>query len=629
MGMVRWPQWLASSESVKRGALGRWLGWFGIANLLLVTLLSLRYLGGVTLPAEGIALVFTAAMYLGHLPLLVYLLLLPLFLVLVIIPSRRLITLLAVSVATLGVLALIIDTFVFLQYRFHINGAIIGLLTGGAAKDIFVFSPLMYLLTVLVLVAVVALEWWLAGRVWRWLESRPVSGRPGLIVSLLLVTLILGQNLAYAWADAVSYTAVTRQVRILPVYQPTQMRRELVAWGLVDENEVAQTVSYEKSGSLHYPQQSMVCERPAQPLNIMMIVMDSWRFDEMDGQVTPNIHALGERGWQFGEHFSGGNATRAGIFSLFYGIPATYWETMLAETRGAVLFDELLRQEFQLGIYAAAPLYGPEFDRTVFAAVPNLRKESPGNSPHEKDNVITEEFLAFLQARDRNKPFFGFLFYDSPHAYDFPANYGLPFQPSWKQVNYMALNNDSDPTEFFNRHRNSVHYVDSQIGRVLNSLKQDGLLDSTLVIITGDHGQEFNDNRQNYWGHNGNFSRYQTQVPMIIHWPGKGARVITQQTSHLDVAPTLMKEVLGCTNAVADYSTGMSLLDEQVRPPFVIGSYNSLFAVREGHLVQTMDRLGNSELFDDKQQYQLVAGENMSATNIIKAIEDIGRFYAQ
>jgi hypothetical protein len=40
--------------------------------------------------------------------------------------------------------------------------------------------------------------------------------------------------------------------------------------------------------------------------------------------------------------------------------------------------------------------------------------------------------------------------------------------------------------------------------------------DNTIVIITADHGQEFNENKLNFWGHNGNFTKYQTQVPLII-----------------------------------------------------------------------------------------------------------------
>jgi membrane-anchored protein YejM (alkaline phosphatase superfamily) len=39
------------------------------------------------------------------------------------------------------------------------------------------------------------------------------------------------------------------------------------------------------------------------------------------------------------------------------------------------------------------------------------------------------------------------------------------------------------------------------------------------VIVTSDHGEEFNDTGKNYWGHNGNFSPYQVAVPLLVRGP--------------------------------------------------------------------------------------------------------------
>ena len=50
--------------------------------------------------------------------------------------------------------------------------------------------------------------------------------------------------------------------------------------------------------------------------------------------------------------------------------------------------------------------------------------------------------------------------------------------------------------------------MDDLIGKVINQLKNKGLLENTIIIITGDHGQEFNDNKKGYWEHGGNFSKY-------------------------------------------------------------------------------------------------------------------------
>jgi membrane-anchored protein YejM (alkaline phosphatase superfamily) len=138
----------------------------------------------------------------------------------------------------------------------------------------------------------------------------------------------------------------------------------------------------------------------------------------------------------------------------------------------------------------------------------------------------------------------------------------------------MALDQDTDPTPMHNRYRNSVRYVDSLAGRVLDDLRSRGLLDDTIVVVTGDHGQEFNDLELNYWGHNSNFAPAQTHVPMIVHWPGREPRTFTHVTSHMDVAPTFMTEVLGCTNPADDYSVGRDLFDTSDRGVLSMAGYN-------------------------------------------------------
>jgi membrane-anchored protein YejM (alkaline phosphatase superfamily) len=115
--------------------------------------------------------------------------------------------------------------------------------------------------------------------------------------------------------------------------------------------------------------------------------------------------------------------------------------------------------------------------------------------------------------------------------------------------------------------------VDGEIGKVLKALEESGLTDNSIIIITGDHGEEFNDNKKNFWGHGSNFTSAQIHVPLIIHWPGKRQQTFVHQTSHQDIVPTLMKDAFGCDSEFSGYSTGTHLLDEKKRPPFIIGGY--------------------------------------------------------
>src|SRR4030095_13912955 len=145
-----------------------------------------------------------------------------------------------------------------------------------------------------------------------------------------------------------------------------------------------------------------------------------------------------------------------------YGIHPSYWDAMLAEHRGSLLIDEVRRQGYRLHVRGSASLAHPEFDRTVFAAV---RDEVPlrtrGGSAHERDRAITDDFLAFVERKQ--EPFFGFLFYDSPHSLDYPIDLEVPYAPVWEKIDYLELDADFDPRPYRNRHRNSIFYVDRLI----------------------------------------------------------------------------------------------------------------------------------------------------------------------
>ena len=56
-----------------------------------------------------------------------------------------------------------------------------------------------------------------------------------------------------------------------------------------------------------------------------------------------------------------------------------------------------------------------------------------------------------------------------------------------------------DPTPFWNLYRNCCYQDDLLLGRIFETLKKEGLMDNTIIILSGDHSQEFNENHHNYW----------------------------------------------------------------------------------------------------------------------------------
>jgi Flp pilus assembly protein TadD len=87
-----------------------------------------------------------------------------------------------------------------------------------------------------------------------------------------------------------------------------------------------------------------------------------------------------------------------------------------------------------------------------------------------------------------------------------------------------------------------VAYVDAQLGRLFAELEKRQLLDKTLIILTGDHGESFGEHGETFHG----YFAYNTtlRVPLIISVPGAKAVRVKDAVSHIDIFPTVC-DVLG------------------------------------------------------------------------------------
>lgn len=328
---------------------------------------------------------------------------------------------------------------------------------------------------------------------------------------------------------------------------------------------------------LNYPAHPLKYHLPKNPLNVLLIVVDTLRYDMINPVNMPIVYHFAQHADQFLDNLSGGDCTRPGIFSLFYGIPANYWNEAILHHQGSILIRAFQANHYRLGLYASAPLNSPPFDQTVFATVKNLQITTPGVTPIDRDDKITQEMENFLNTASKNhKPFFGFLFYDAVHAYNaVPLHH--PFYPI-DTLNYFSVSNHTSVTPIFNLYKNAVMVDDRLVGKILETLKKDHLSKNTVVIITADHGQEFNEYRNNYWEHASGFSKYQMRTPMMMAWPNHSPKIFHDQTTHFDLVPTLLKRVLGVTNPTRDYSVGNDFFSAK-QADFVIAGNYSYFAL--------------------------------------------------
>ncbi len=390
----------------------------------------------------------------------------------------------------------------------------------------------------------------------------------------LFLCATLGERLSYGVGHFYGYTPLLESAQRVPFYQPMTMRRVLERQLGLERPQRMEVASAELKGQLRYPQAPLSIQAPDKPLNIVWLVAESWRADTLNERVMPQTHAFAKRAQHFTEHFSGGNGTRIGMFSQFYGLPANLWFPVLDARLGSPLIDVLQQQDYQLKLFTSARFSYPEFDKTLFVKVPREQMiEDDQGDTWARDRRNVERLLEFVDQRDPSRPFMTFLFFESPHAnYNFPPESVI--EPQYlPDFSYASMDLSRDIKGIHNRYLNAVRHLDSQLARVTKHLEAKGLLDNTLVVITGDHGEEFMEKGR--WGHNSTFVDEQIRVPLVLWVPGREARQERLRTSHVDLLPTLLP-LLGVQNPGSDYSIGHSLFQAQPDRLLLAGDWDRL-----------------------------------------------------
>ena len=172
---------------------------------------------------------------------------------------------------------------------------------------------------------------------------------------------------------------------------------------------------------------------------------------------------------------------------------------------------------------------------------------------------VQQDFFHWLDGRETNRPFFAFLNYFDAHqpylppppydtlwgpvhsdGYPHRAEPATPDHPGYRESDLVPARND------YNR---ATAYLDAQIGAMLDELGRRGLRENTIIILVGDHGEEFAEH--GVVEHGGSLYRQAIQVPLVIAAPGHvpaGLRV--RQPISTRQLPATVLDLLGITDAV-------------------------------------------------------------------------------
>ncbi|TIO75869.1 MAG: DUF229 domain-containing protein [Mesorhizobium sp.] len=314
--------------------------------------------------------------------------------------------------------------------------------------------------------------------------------------------------------------------------------------------------------------------------NVLIFMMESVpsKYIETFGgkyPITPNIKSYAADSIRFDNIYAHAPSTHYSIFSLltsmyndisFYGMTSRYPYLPLDS-----ISNTLSKHDFRTGFFWSADSRFQRVDEFLLnkgldviqdyrgqkCATPTfkLSTEQWKNMDYNSDLCTAQSIIDWMN-KDSEKPFFGIMFTAMTHyPYISDSPMFSKMTPSAKDRGPMHYVDD----EKFNAYLNALKVGDTALGEILESLKQSGKLDSTLVVILGDHGEAFGEHGE--YIHASAIYDENVHIPLIMI----NKRLFHDEVAHpvggiVDIAPTIF-DVLGLP--LPKQWQGRSLFSEQ------------------------------------------------------------------
>ena len=579
-----------------------WGHWFTFFNLIMVSLISLRYVKYAGLSDSGVGIAYQFTSLIGHFSFLSAMafgvILFPLAFV---ISSQRLYRLFACTLSSVAIAFLILDTQIFKLYNFHLNPLIWQFLQRPEQVE-KIYSINLHYISIPILFII---EIFISSIVWkkyRFLQAKKI-GKP---IAIFLFTTFILTHFIFIWADATQYRPITQEKSIYPLSYPMTARTFLKKQGWLSDHKLLKHTNEQgtnKVSELRYPITPLIYQQSEQPSpakNVLLITIDALRADMLNEKNMPFLYQLSQQGLTYKNHFSGASNRSQGLFSLFYALPNRYWSEITLNYIPPVLINHLAEENYQFGLFSSIGFLHPEFLQSSFSQIKT--KELQHYSAINNNPTTTRKWKRWITEQDDAQKWFSFLYY--------------------KQAGKSASENNqafslAARTEKLSHYQQQVLNTDKQIEEVVSALRDKQQLDNTIVLITGTHGSSFEKKSSVEAAINN------AHVPLVILWPGEDARVITRMTSHVDIVPTLMEKLLGSQTSANQYSSGQSLFDDNQRQYLLSGDLDK-YVIYESDKITQFSNDGN--IHSISWQGEALDDEDFDITLLIDVLSKLRRF---
>jgi hypothetical protein len=398
---------------------------------------------------------------------------------------------------------------------------------------------------------------WLLGSVLVWLGLRRGTSRPRPVGALILVL-----------SGGLALVALPRSARLAALHHvhPTVHDLAAMAGGPMDtDTRSAETLDLRLPESIPVAAWLDAPRHPARARNVVLMFIDTLPRRHLDAYgyprpVAPNIAKLAARSTRFTQARSNSGHTDIATATVFYSLLPVLAEgraETYARGHGGVPVHLLAQAAgWKAGIFSAdwetaghgfGPLYPARCD--AFSDARGADADLVTQWAGRPEDEVVDEFLDWYPTvLASGQPFFGYVKMLRPHMpYYVPPEGRGDWQPPWPIVdnNYGLLDlrpNAERHQVLTDRYDNAIHFVDAQLGRVMDDLEARGVADETAIVLVSDHGEG--------WGEHGMYmhgmAHYEemVEVPLLVYVPGEPPATDDRRVATMDVAPTLL-DVLG------------------------------------------------------------------------------------
>ena len=316
--------------------------------------------------------------------------------------------------------------------------------------------------------------------------------------------------------------------------------------------------------------------RAAPPRYIVLWVMDALRADKIPiftpgaRAQTPSFDELAKTSAVFRQYYVQGNESQTSHSSVWTGVYPAVHGVRLAGVGGKYRIDrdfDVIAERLNAAGMATTAVTGNGFVTVDggygqgFDEFRNMMREKGVINGVIYGNQIVDAALAQLD-KHRAQPtylFFGtidthgpwiarkpWIDIYSPGPYDGPfkqfgtakelgfrkGRMGCSIIPPQKDIERLRAIYDS-----------AISYQDRELGRFIEQLKDWGIWDQTMLVITADHGEEFFEDKR--CGHGGSLRDSLIRVPLLVHDPARfpGGTIIDEGAEGVDIMPTMLDAV--------------------------------------------------------------------------------------